>query len=182
MQLHLVALVLQRGQPPQDGPLVDQVAAGQVQHHLEVGLGIAEAVDGRDGGHDDDVRALQQGLGGGQAHLLDVLVDGGVLLDVGIAGRDVGLGLVVVVVGDEVLHRVVGEELPHLPVELGRQGLVGGQNEGRALHLLDHVGNGEGLAGAGDAEQGHARLAVVQALHETADGLGLVPGGGEAGL
>ena len=33
VQLHLVALVLQRGQPPQDGPLVDQVAAGQVQDH-----------------------------------------------------------------------------------------------------------------------------------------------------
>ena len=36
----------------------------------------------------------------------------------------VGLGLVVVVVGDEVLDRVVREELAELPVELRREGLV----------------------------------------------------------
>ena len=35
-----------------------------------------------------------------------------VLLDVGVGARDVGLGLVVVVVADEVLDRVVGEEAP----------------------------------------------------------------------
>jgi len=34
----------------------------------------------------------------------------GLLLDVGVGGRDVRLGLVVVVVGDEVLDRVVREE------------------------------------------------------------------------
>ena len=101
---------------------------------------------------------------------------------IGIAGRHIGLGLVVIVIGNEILHRVFREELPHLPVELGGQSLVGGQDEGRALHLLDQVCNREGLARAGDAEQGHARLAVVHAFHETANSLGLVPGGGEAGL
>ena len=58
-----------------------------------------------------DVAALEQRLGRRQAHLLDVLVDRGVLLDVGVARGHVGLGLVVVVVRDEVLDRVVREEL-----------------------------------------------------------------------
>jgi len=40
---------------------------------------------------------------------LDLLVDRRVLLDVGVGLRDVGLGLVVVVVGDEVLDRVLGK-------------------------------------------------------------------------
>jgi hypothetical protein len=48
----------------------------------------------------------------------------------------------------------VREELAHLAVELGGQGLVGRQQQRRALHLGDDVGDGEGLAGAGDAEQG----------------------------
>jgi len=43
-----------------------------------------------------------------------VLVDRAVLLDVEVARRDVGLGLVVVVVADEVLDRVLGEELAEL--------------------------------------------------------------------
>ena len=42
---------------------------------------------------------------------VDVVVPGRVLLDVEVSLRDVGLGLVVVVVGDEVLDGVVGEEL-----------------------------------------------------------------------
>ena len=43
--------------------------------------------------------------------------------------RDVRLGLVVVVVRDEVLDRVLGEELPQLAVELGGQGLVVGEDQ-----------------------------------------------------
>ena len=38
---------------------------------------------------------------------------------------DVGLGLVVVVVGHEVLDRVIGQQLAELGGELGGEGLVG---------------------------------------------------------
>jgi hypothetical protein len=63
-----------------------------------------------------------------------VVVDRRVLLDEGIGGRHVGLGLVVVVVGDEVLDRVVREELAELAVELRGQGLVVGHDDRRPLH------------------------------------------------
>ncbi len=59
----------------------------------------------------------------------------GFLLDIGVGARDVGLGLVVVVVGDEILDRVVRKEALHLAVELGRQGLVRRQDQRRPLHL-----------------------------------------------
>jgi hypothetical protein len=58
------------------------------------------------------------------AHAVDLVVDDGVLLDVGVARGDVRLGLVVVVVADEVLDGVVGEELLELAVELRRERLV----------------------------------------------------------
>ena len=57
--------------------------------------------------------AGEQGLGGSQPQLLDLLVDLGVLLDVGVRARDVGLGLVVIVVADGT-DGVVGKELPEL--------------------------------------------------------------------
>ena len=41
--------------------------------------------------------------------------------------RHVGLGLVVVVIGDEILHGVVGEEIPELRGKLGGEGLVVGR-------------------------------------------------------
>ena len=52
------------------------------------------------------------------------VVDDRVLLDERVGRRDVRLGLVVVVVADEVLDGVVGEQLLDLAVELRRQRLV----------------------------------------------------------
>ena len=66
------------------------------------------------------------------AQPLDVLVDRGVLLDVGVGLRDVRLGLVVVVVGDEVLHGVVRQHLAQLVGQLRGQRLVRGHHQRRA--------------------------------------------------
>ena len=71
------------------------------------------------------------------AQAIDLVVDRRVLLDVRVARRDVRLGLVVVVVADEVLDPVVREELAHLLGELGGEALVGGEDQRRPLHLLD---------------------------------------------
>ncbi len=67
---------------------------------------------------------LRKGRRGGMAQLVDLVVDGGVLLDVGVGGGDVGFGLVVVVVGDKILHRVIREELLELAVKLGASVLL----------------------------------------------------------
>ena len=84
-----------------------------------------------------------------------------VLLDVEVGLRDVGLGLVVVVVGDEVLDRVLGEELAELVAELRRERLVVGDHERRRCSLLDDPRHRRRLAGAGRAEQ---RLVAVAAM------------------
>ena len=88
--------------------------------------------------------------------------------------RDVGLGLVVVVVADEVLDGVVGEELAQLAAELGGERLVVGDQQRRALELLDHGGHREGLAGAGGAEQRLEAVAGEQALDQRVTRLRLV--------
>ena len=80
------------------------------------------------------------------AQPVDLVVDRRVLLDVGVARRHVGLGLVVVVVADEVLDPVVGEELAELVGQLGGQRLVGRDHQRRALHLLDGPRDGGALA------------------------------------
>ena len=108
---------------------------------------------------------------------VDLVVGGGVLGDIGVRVGDIGLRLVVVVVGDEVLHRVVGEELLELGAQLGGQGLVVGQHQGGPLDLFDDLGHGEGLAGPGDAQQDLLLEPVLDALRQSGDGLRLVPGG-----
>ena len=99
-----------------------------------------------DAGHDDHVAAQEQRAGGGVAQAVDLVVDRRVLLDVEVLRRHVRLGLVVVVVADEVLDGVVGQELAELVAELRRQRLVVGDDQRRLLHLGDDVGHGERLA------------------------------------
>ncbi len=109
--------------------------AAQADHHRLVILRRAQAVDARHAGHDDHVAAADQRAGGRQPQPVDLLVDRGVLLDVDVALRNVRLGLVVVVVADEIVDRVVREELLELAVELGGQRLVVRQHERRPLHV-----------------------------------------------
>ena len=82
------------------------------------------------------------------AHTVDLFVDLAFLLDEGIAARDIGFGLVIVVVAHKVFDRVFGEKPLEFAIKLCGQRLVRSQDDGRALRLLDHLGHGVGLAGA----------------------------------
>ncbi len=180
-EVHVVALVLHVDEAPEDVPLLVLLADPDVQQLLLVLLGRAQAVDARDRRDDDGVAPGEQGRGGRVAQAVDLVVHRRVLLDVGVARGHVGLGLVVVVVGDEVLDPVVGEELAELVGQLRGQRLVGRDDQGGPLHLLDGPGDGGALAAAGDAEQRLEAIAPLDALAQRGDGRGLVPCGLEVG-
>ncbi len=82
--------------------------------------------------------------------------------------------MIVVVVGNEVLHRIVGEECLELAVQLRRQRLVRCQDQRGALHLLDDVGDAEGLARAGHPQQSLVRQPRLDALDHLPNGLWLI--------
>ncbi len=88
--------------------------------------------------------------------------------------RDVGLRLVIVVVGDKILHRVVREELLELRVELGSQGLVVRHHKRGSLQLLDDVCHGEGLARAGCTQEHLVSHAAIHPFDQLANGFRLV--------
>ena len=153
LEIAVVAPVLQLNQFRQQIAAVEALALGEGEGHLGIGLDRADAVDAGNRGDDHGVAPLQDGAGGRMPHAVDLLVDRGFLLDVGIRARHIGFGLVVVVIGDEILDRVLREETFHLAVKLRRQRLVGGEDQRRALGRRDHMRHGEGLARAGDAQQ-----------------------------
>ncbi len=170
----VVALILHLGQALDRVALRQVVALPQVQDHAVIFGGIADAVNRRDGGNDDAIRPLQDRLGCGKSHLLDVLVDRRVLLDVEVPRRHVRFRLVVVVVGDEILDRVVGKELAELGIELRGERLVRRQHQRRPAGARDDVGHGVGLARPGHAEQGLEREPVGETFDQLVDRLGLV--------
>ena len=136
-EVRVVALVLQVDEVAQHpsrryGPPVAQPEDGRAVVDRR-----ADAVDAADRGDDDDVPALEQRVGGGVPEPVDLVVARRVLLDVRVAPGQVRLGLVVVEVADEVLDRVVREEVPELGVQLRRERLVVGEDERRAVGGLD---------------------------------------------
>ena len=90
---------------------------------------------------------------------------------------DIGLRLIIIVIGDKILHSVVGEKLLELRAQLGCQGLVVGQHQRGPLDGLDDLGHGESLAGTGDAQQHLLLESIPDALCQSGDGLGLIAGG-----
>jgi hypothetical protein len=70
----------------------------------------------------------------------------------------------------------VGEEAPEFLIELGRQRLVVGHHQGRAIHPGDGLRHREGLARAGDAEQHLMLVAALEAVDELVDGARLIAG------
>ena len=80
-------------------------------------LGIAHAVETRHRRHHNHIAATgQQRRHRAQSQTLDLVVDHQVLLDVFVRGGYVGFGLIVVVIRDEILDAVVGEEVLELAV------------------------------------------------------------------
>ena len=175
-ELVVVALVLDFDQLAQDLIAVDALAFFERQHQAVVGVGRAEAVDARHAGDDDDVAALEQRPGRRQPHAIDLVVDRRFFLDVGVARRHVGLGLVVVVIADEVLDGVVGEEAAEFLEQLGRQRLVVRHHQRGAIHAVDDLRHAVGLARPGDAEQHLVLVAAVQSVDQLGHGMDLVAG------
>ena len=159
-ELQIIALVLHPHQLGDGFALRDFVARAQDKAHLHIALGRTYAVNRADGGDDDGVAPLQHALGGRQAHLLNLLVDGRVFFNEQIALRHIGLGLVVVVIADEVLDRVIREEFAELAVKLRRQGFIGRKNDGRPARAGNDIGHGVGFARTRHAQQGLKALAV----------------------
>ena len=105
---------------------------------------------------------------------LDLVVDRGVLLDEGVRLGDVGLGLVVVVVGDKIFDRIVRKQLAELGRELGCKRLVRLKNQSGTLQLLDQPCRGGALTRARRTHEDDVLFAVANARSQLTDRLRLV--------
>ena len=164
-ELVVVALVLDLDELAEDLVAIHPLPALERQQHAVVRLGRAQAVDARHAGDDDDVAALEERARRREPHAIDLVVDRRFLLDVRVARRDVGFGLVVVVVADEILDGVLREEAPELLDRAAPPASCCAPSPASAgSRVGDDAGHGEGLARAGDAEQHLVLVAAIQPL------------------
>ena len=166
-KVHIVALILHIHQLAYQVGAAALFPAPHIRHEALILFGRSQAEYAGYGRHYERIAACEQRPRGGVAELVQLFIDVGVFLDVGIGARHIGFGLVVVVVAYEILHGVVGEELFELGGELSRERLVVRDNQRWTLRLLDDARHSEGLAAAGNAQQ---RL-VAQAFVDAGGGL-----------
>ena len=97
-----------------------------VDAHSEVSifLAFAESVDAADGRDDNNIAPADEGIRGREAVALDFFVNRGVFFDVSIGLGDVCLRLVVVVVGDKILHGIIREKSLKLSKKLCGESLI----------------------------------------------------------
>ncbi len=166
----------------------DQIIHGQAlphfhgNDHLGVVFRRAQSVDAGHRGHDNHITPGQQGMSGRMAQLVYIVVNGGIFFNIGIRGRHIGFGLVVVVIAHKIFHGIARKKFAELVVELGRQRLVGRENQGRTVAAGDDVGHGKGLARSGHAQQHLGRHAGQNILAQGGNGPGLIAHGGIVGL
>ena len=152
-EVDIVSLKKDIHQSGEDLPAGDMIPHMDLKAHLLEVLWIAQSIDAGDGGDHDHIPAGEKGCSCRQPHLLDLGIDQGILFYVLVLGGDVGLRLVVIIVGDEILHPIFRKELPELIVELGGQGFVVGYDQSGTLQLLNDIGHGVGLSRAGHAQE-----------------------------
>ena len=120
-------------------------AGAQGNDHISVVDGVAQRIDTRNRGHDNDVVTLRQGTGGRVTEFVYLVVYGRVFFDIGVGAGDISLRLIVVVVGNKILNRILREEFTELTAKLCGEGFIVSENEGWTVDLGYNIGHGKGL-------------------------------------
>ena len=107
-------------------------------------------------------------------HLFYLSIDGHVFFYVSICGCQISLRLIIVVVRDEVFHRIVGKKGFELAIQLCRQGFVVAHNKGRTIDLRYYVGDGKGFPGTRDSKERLCRYVLLEPRNKLIDGFRLI--------
>ena len=175
-QGHVIAGILNGHQLLQYLVAVLFHAGAEGDRHSLKFVGTAQAVNAGDRCDDNNVPALRQGSCRGQAQLIDLVIDHRVLGDIGVALGNIGLGLVIIVIGHKIFHCVLREKFLHLAVELACQCLVVGNDQRGLVQCLDDIGHGKGFARTCYAQQGLKLISLFEAPDQVLDRPGLVSG------
>ena len=116
----IITPILLSHQIGHDLTLIILLTHDQILGHGGVGLNGPNPVNARHRGDDDHVITLEQGAGGRMAHPVDLFVDLALFFDKGVRARHIGLGLIIVVIADEIFNGIVREKPLKLAIELRR--------------------------------------------------------------
>ena len=107
--------------------------------------------------------------------LVEFVVDGRFFFNKKIGGGNVSLGLVVVVIRNEIFDGIMRKEILELVIKLRGESFVMRHHQRRTVHRLNHLRHGVSFAGPGNTQQNLMLFAVVDAAQQRLDRAALIP-------
>jgi tRNA(Ile)-lysidine synthase len=102
-----------------------------------------KAVNTGDAGDDNNVTPFYQRLGGCKAKAFYPVVYRGILFDVCVCGRNIGLGLIVVIIAHKVVNGVPGKKTAKFTVKLGCEGFIVREDKSWPTCFGDDISHGK---------------------------------------
>ena len=87
------------------------------------------------------------------AQLVYLVINGGILFNIGIGSGNVGLRLIIVIIGDKIFHRILGEKFTELTTKLCGKSFVMSENESRTVNICNNICHCKGLTRTGNTKQ-----------------------------
>ena len=116
VEIHIIAGILRVNQPSDYLIPIPAHARAQGYHHLLKILWLAKPINAGHAGNNNHVLTLNQRCCGRKPKLVYLLIDRGILGNVGIRRRNISLRLVIIIVGHKILHCILREVLLELAV------------------------------------------------------------------
>ena len=174
LKRQVIALILQLDKLRHESAGIHLVTLFQIHRHRRIGLDGPNTVNTGDRGDNDTIIAFQNGARRGVAHPVDLLIHRTVFFNECVGARNIGFGLVIVVIGYEIFNRIVREKALKFGIKLRRERFIWRHNQGRALGRLNNLGHGESFTGPRDAEQYLIPFYRVQPIAELFNRFGLI--------
>ena len=153
LERQIVSLVLDVNQLSEHRLSVLFHARTQGQHLVFVVERATETIDAGYGSDDYYIAPFRKCRSRRVAQLFNLRIDVGILFDICVGARNIGLRLVVIIIAYEIFDCVFGEEFLEFAVKLCRKGFVVGNHQGGFVHLFDDTRHGKGLSRTGYAHQ-----------------------------
>jgi len=175
VKIDVVALILNFNQLFDNRVAVCDVARTQRQAHLIILARSAQTVNAGNACDYKRVPPLEKRTGCRVTQLVDFVVYAHFLFDVKVARGYIGLGHIIIVIGNEKLHPVVREKLPEFVAQLCGKRLVVTNHQCGTVCFGNNIRHSKSLSAAGDAPEHLCAQTVFQTLGKAFYCLRLVP-------
>ena len=175
LQYQIISLILNGHQSTENCIPISFLPLVQGQNHFMIAFWRTQTIYAGNTGHNNNIPPLKKRAGSRMPQLIYFIIDGSILLYIGICRGNIGLWLIIIIIADKIAYIIIWEKSFELTGQLGGQSLVVGNHQGRPLHLLNQLGYGKGFACTSSSQQYLSLLTIFNTGRQCFYSLRLIP-------